>query len=68
MRWQGFGVINPFDFAGNLVNLDHYPKLATYLGNHEDVLRRRHVGKSNPAAWYRTIDRIYPDLAQGQSC
>ena len=63
VRWQGFGVINPFDFAGNLVNLDHYPKLATYLGNHEEVLRRRHVGKSNPAAWYRTIDRIYPDLA-----
>jgi hypothetical protein len=63
VHWQGFGVINPFDFAGNLVNLDHYPKLATYLGNHGEVLRRRHVGKSNPAAWYRTIDRIYPDLA-----
>ena len=63
VHWQGFGVINPFDFAGNLVSLDHYPKLATYLGNHEEVLRRRHVGKSNPAAWYRTIDRIYPDLA-----
>ena len=63
VNWQGFGVINPFDSAGTLVDLDHYPKLAAYLSNHEQVLRRRHVGKSNPAAWYRTIDRIYPDLA-----
>ena len=63
VRWEGFGVINPFDIAGKLVDLNHYPKLAAYLGNHEQVLLRRHVGKNNPAAWYRTIDRIYPDLA-----
>ena len=63
VHWEGFGVINPFAMAGHLVDLSHYPKLAAYLGNHEQVLRRRHVGENNPAAWYRTIDRIYPDLA-----
>ena len=63
VQWEGFGVINPFDDAGKLVDLTNYPKLANYLAKHEQLLRSRHVGKKNPAAWYRTIDRIYPDLA-----
>ena len=63
VQWEGYGVLNPFDNTGSLVNLDKYPKLAAYLDEHEQVLRSRHVGKNNPNAWYRTIDRIYPDLA-----
>ena len=63
VQWGGRGVLNPFDDTGNLVDLKKYPKLATYLGKHEEVLRNRHVGIKNPETWYRTIDRIYPDLA-----
>ncbi|WP_419642221.1 hypothetical protein, partial [Thiolapillus sp.] len=28
-----------------------------------EIIAHRHVAKRSPARWYRTIDRIYPDLA-----
>lgn len=31
---------------------------------HEETVRRRHVAKKNERAWFRTIDRVYPDLVQ----
>jgi hypothetical protein len=63
VRWRGMGVINPFAPGGGLVSLSGYPKLAAYLERHGAAIKARHVSKKNPAAWYRTIDRIYPDLA-----
>jgi hypothetical protein len=30
----------------------------------EDIICRRHVSQKNPNGWYRTIDRIYPELTQ----
>lgn len=62
VEWRGFGVINPFRADGRLVTLADYPRLARYLDRHADVLRRRHCAKKNPAGWYRTIDRIHPQL------
>jgi hypothetical protein len=44
------------------VPLKSYPKLAAYLEQHGDAIRARHVSKKNPGNWYRTIDRIYPEL------
>ena len=64
VEWQGMGVINPFDDDGELVNLKKYPKLAAYLKKHKDVICMRNVAKRNSDRWYRTIDRIYPKLAQ----
>lgn len=61
--WRGQGVINPFNDDGSLVNLSDYPKLAAYLNRHADVIRGRNVAKRNASGWYRTIDRIYPDIA-----
>jgi hypothetical protein len=62
VKWRGLGVINPFDADGRLVALRNYPKLARYLEQHGAAIKARHVSKKNPQAWYRTIDRIYPEL------
>lgn len=61
--WKGFGVINPFRDDGKLVALNDYPKLASYLRRFEPDIKARNIAKRNPKSWYRTIDRIYPELA-----
>jgi len=62
--WQGQGVINPFSNDGTLVDLDKYTKLAHYLNNHKKIITKRYCAKKSPQNWYRTIDRIWPDLAK----
>ena len=62
VKWRGLGVINPFGPDGKLVRLKDYPKLAAYLERHGAAIKSRHVSKKNPNGWYRTIDRIYPEL------
>lgn len=64
VAWKGMGIINPFADNGKLVNLDIFPKLKRYLEARKDQIVKRHVAKKNPANWYRTIDRIYPELAK----
>lgn len=63
--WSGRYLVNPFADTddGELANLEAYPGLAEYLRAHEGQLRGRHVAKSRPARWYRTIDRVWPQLA-----
>ena len=62
--WQGKGVINPFSDHGNLVDLCDYPRLACYLEKHKEIVALRHCAQKSPSNWYRTIDRIWPDLAR----
>lgn len=62
VEWRGLGVVNPFDVNGKLVQLSEYPKLRSYLERHGETIKKRHVSKKNPNSWYRTIDRIYPEL------
>lgn len=64
IEWSGHYLINPFQDggAGALVSLVEHPGLAAYLESRADRLRARHVARSRPHAWYRTIDRIWPDL------
>jgi hypothetical protein len=62
VEWRGLGVINPFGANGKLVPLSDYPRLAAYLETHGATIKSRHVSKRNPTGWYRTIDRIYPEL------
>jgi len=64
IRWGGKGVINPFSSEAGVVDLADYPKLAAYLHRHYVAVAGRHVATKNGDAWYRTIDRIYPDLQQ----
>jgi hypothetical protein len=63
VAWRGYGVINPFADSGKLVELAQYPKLRAYLEARKDQIAGRHVAQKAPANWYRTIDRIYPEIA-----
>ncbi len=64
VEWKGLGVINPFSDNGALVNLSDYPKLAKYFQEHDSTIRKRNCAKQHPKSWYRTIDRIYPELTK----
>jgi adenine-specific DNA-methyltransferase len=62
-KWSGQYVFNPYDQAGRLIDLDRYPLAKNYLLEHDTALKDRHTAKkSSPASWYKTIDRIYPEL------
>jgi hypothetical protein len=62
LRWQGKGVVNPFEVDGTLAAPGAFPKFSGFLQQHRDAILARHVAAKNPSAWYRTIDRIYPEL------
>jgi len=62
ITWGGKGIVNPFEADGSLASLDRYPAFGAYIRAHQAALARRHVAQRR-AGWYRTIDRIYPDLA-----
>ncbi len=64
LKWSGNYIFNPFDSTGELIRLNRYPKAEKYLEEHREYLGKRHVAKKNPALWYRTIDRIYPELTK----
>lgn len=55
--WSGTYLVNPWDPDG-LVDMDNWPRFATYLRRHEASLRRRSIGRRNPQRWHRTIDRV----------
>lgn len=54
-------VINTSDERGP-ISLDDYPRLQAYFEANEQAIRHRHVSKQNRANWFKTIDRVYPDL------
>lgn len=60
--WRGMGIVNPFGDDGKLVDLEDFPKLRVYLEARKEQIAGRHVAEKNPRGWYRTIDRIYPEL------
>ncbi len=62
IRWQGKGVVNPFNDDGSMAPFDAFPKFAAHMETHGRRLKGRHVAKKTPDRWYRTIDRITPSL------
>lgn len=56
-------VINTFGNNG-VIDLSLYPRLARYFEQHETEIKKRHVAGKNPHAWFRTIDRVYPELVK----
>jgi len=62
--WRGRGVLNPFEADGTLADLERYPRFAAYLYKHYEAVAGRHVAARSGEGWYRTIDRIYPELVQ----
>jgi hypothetical protein len=55
-------VINTFGARGKVVDLKDYPRLRRYLQAQSADVKQRHVAQKNPTAWFRTIDRVYPEL------
>ncbi len=64
VEWSGHGVLNPFADDGGLVDLRNYPRLREFLESNKESICRRNVARRNPAGWFRTIDRIYPELTR----
>lgn len=60
--WAGLGVINPFEDDGQRASLDAWPRFGSWVRSHEDELRSRHIAQRSGDNWYRTIDRIWPEL------
>lgn len=60
-QWSGHYLVNPWNGNG-LVDLADYPRLRAYFDEHADRLRGRHVAKRRPQTWYRTIDKVDPQL------
>ena len=60
-RWSGRHLVNPWD-EGRLVDLEAYPGLASYLRRHASRIKGRYVARNRPESWYRTIDRVDPEL------
>jgi len=60
--WGNKGVVNPFEASGQLADLEQYPLFGDYIRSNEEALKGRHVARKAPKSWYRTIDRISPDL------
>jgi len=58
LEWSGHYLVNPWEADGSLVDLELYPKLRRYFGDHAALLRGRHVGRKKPSHWYRTIDKV----------
>ena len=44
------------------MDIGRYPRMAKALASHPSVATR-FVAKKNPKDWYRTIDKVYPGLA-----
>lgn len=61
-QWQGEYLLNPYNSDGTLVDLAVYPRANAYLENHRERLSARHVARKSPSRWYKTIDRISPEL------
>lgn len=57
-------VINTFDKDGRMIKLSDYPRLRKHLEANGLGIKRRHVAQKNPDSWFRTIDRVYPELVR----
>ncbi len=62
IHWRGFGVVNPFNDDGSMADLDKFPRFGAYIRANEERIAGRHCAQKNETGWYRTIDRIWPDL------
>ncbi|UQS32127.1 Eco57I restriction-modification methylase domain-containing protein [Streptomyces fradiae] len=64
--WDGTHLVNPWTVGGDLVDLDAYPRLASYFEQHGEALRRRYVAVKQPQRWYKTIDKVDHRLTRRQ--
>jgi len=62
-EWSGTYLVNPWQ-DGRLVELAEYPRLRAYLESNAAAVKGRHVARTNPERWFRTIDRVEPGLLE----
>lgn len=62
MNWHKEYLLNPYTPSGELISLSHYPQAARYLESHRERLADRHIARKDASKWYKTIDRINPQL------
>lgn len=62
--WGGQGVINTFNDYGGTVDLNSYPRLNKFLNSNREIIKGRYIAKKYPSNWFRTIDRIWPELSR----
>ena len=61
INWRNQFVINPYE-NGHLCDLEKYPKLKHYFEQNKEKLKQRHTAKVNHEKWFKTIDKIKPEL------
>lgn len=61
-KWSGKYILNPFSKDGDLIDLKKFPKAKAYFESHKSALLKRHVSVKSPQSWYKTIDKINPEL------
>ncbi|MDT0445283.1 Eco57I restriction-modification methylase domain-containing protein [Streptomyces johnsoniae] len=66
LDWDGTFLVNPWAASGELVDLDAYPRLASYFEEHGEALRKRYVAVKQPQRWYKTIDKVDQQLTRRQ--
>ncbi len=59
--WHEHYLINPYD-NDDLCDLEKYPHLKLYFDENKEVLKKRHTAQQSPEKWYKTIDKIKPEL------
>ncbi|NTW54515.1 MAG: N-6 DNA methylase [Chlorobaculum sp.] len=64
VEWSGKLLVNPYADDGALVDLRCYPRLARYFDHHRESLSQRHCARKSPDNWYKTIDRVWPELTR----
>ncbi|MEU3735183.1 Eco57I restriction-modification methylase domain-containing protein [Streptomyces sp. NPDC033538] len=64
--WDGTHLVNPWTPNGDLVDLDAFPRLASYFEKHGEALRKRYVAVKQPQRWYKTIDKVDHQLTRRQ--
>ena len=63
ISWRKHYLINPYE-NDTLCHLDNYPKLKKYFEANKEILLKRHTAQTNKNKWYKTIDKIKPELTQ----
>ena len=64
VKWTGRQIVSPWK-GSDLIDLAEYPGARAYFEKHAAALKARYVGKRNPKAWWRTIDRPPSDDYKG---
>ena len=64
VKWTGRSIVSPWN-GHELIDLNDYPGAAKYFRKNMKALKARYVGKRNPHAWWRTIDRPPADDYRG---